>query len=167
MNAVENKEIDRQPLNVLLVEDDDVDARIVGMFAGMSEKYNFTLKRVKNVDNAWEALACEVFDLCFLDFLVGQQTTLKLLTSLERPNSRTATVVLSNISMRDVETFRIPAGGAYFLPKGDCSARNLDNAVQVALQSRRRPLAKSRDGDRVPALSRHVDRVAPLRRGSQ
>jgi DNA-binding NtrC family response regulator len=137
-NLAANPVVGRQSLRVLLVEDDDTDARIVSMYAGMSEKYDFALKRVKNIDKAWEALQDENFDLCFLDYLVGQQTSLKLLTSLDRPESQIATVVLSNISMRDVETFRIPSGGAFFLAKGECSAKNLDNAVQIALRSRRR-----------------------------
>jgi hypothetical protein len=41
------------------------------------------------------------------------------------------------MSLRDVEALRIPAGGAFFLSKGDCSTKSLDNAVQVALRARR------------------------------
>jgi DNA-binding NtrC family response regulator len=127
----------RQLLRALLVEDDDTDARIVVIFAGMSEKYDFELTRVKNIDMAREALTHSDFDLCLLDYWVGHETSLRLLTTLERPGSLVATVVLSNISLRDVETLRIPAGGAFFLSKGDCSAKNLDNAVQAALHTRR------------------------------
>jgi len=126
----------RPSLRVLLVEDDDIDASIVHIFASMSEKFNFDLTRVKDIDNAWEALKAEAFDICFVDYWVGDQTSLRLLTSLDRPESQVATVVLSNISMRDVESLRIPARGATFLSKGDCSAKNLEDAVQVALQSR-------------------------------
>jgi DNA-binding NtrC family response regulator len=127
----------RQLLRALLVEDDDTDARIVVIFAEMSEKFAFELTRVRTIDMAREALTNGDFDLCLLDYWVGHETSLRLLTSLDRPGSLTATVVLSNISVRDVETLRIPARGAYFLSKGDCSAKNLDNAVEVALNARR------------------------------
>ena len=40
---------------------------------------------------------------------------------MERPESHTATVVLSNIWPRDVEMLRIPSG-ARLLSKADCSA---------------------------------------------
>jgi two-component system, sensor histidine kinase and response regulator len=126
----------RPSLRVLLVEDDEIDARIVVLFAGMSEKFNFELTHVKDIPHAWEALKSESFDLCLMDYWVGDQTSLRLLTSLARSGSHIATVVLSNISPRDVETFRIPCGGAAFLSKGDCSPKNLENAVQAALQSR-------------------------------
>ena len=126
----------RPPLRVLLVEDDDIDASIVFIFAGMSEKFDFDFTRVTNIAHAREALKSGAFDLCLVDYWVGQETSLRLLTSLDRPGSHTATVVLSNISPRDVEMLRIPSGGATFLSKGDCSVQSLENAVQAALQSR-------------------------------
>jgi DNA-binding NtrC family response regulator len=137
MNAISTEALrGRQLLRVLLVEDDDTDARIVLIFAAMSERYEFDLTRVKNIDEAREALARDAFDLCLLDYWVGHETSLRLLTSLDRPGSPIATVVLSNISHRDVESLRIPAGGAFFLSKGECSAKNLDNAVKAALRAR-------------------------------
>ena len=123
-------------VKVLLVEDDDIDASIVLIFGGMSEKFNFDFTRVNDITTAWEALEAQAFDLCMVDYWVGQETSLRLLTSLDRPGSHTATVVLSNISPRDVEMLRIPSRGATFLSKGDCSAKSLENAVQAALQSR-------------------------------
>jgi DNA-binding NtrC family response regulator len=126
----------RPSLRVLLVEDDDIDARIVFVFAGMSEKFDFDFTRVTNIAHAQEALKSEAFDLCLVDYWVGQETSLRLLTSLDRPGSHTPTVVLSNISLRDVEMLRIPSGGATFLSKGDCCAQSLENAVQAALESR-------------------------------
>lgn len=126
----------RPSLRVLLIEDDDIDAQIVDIYAGMSEKFDFELTRVENIDKAWEALKAEVFDICLVDYWVGDETSLRLLTSLERPECPTATVVLSNIPMRDVMSLRLPSRGAAFLSKGDCSAKALDYAVGVALQSR-------------------------------
>jgi DNA-binding NtrC family response regulator len=126
----------RPSLRALLVEDDDIDARIVFIFAGMSEKFDFDFTRVTNIAHAQEALKSGAFDLCLVDYWVGQETSLRLLTSLDGPGSHTATVVLSNISLRDVEMLRIPSRGATFLSKGDCTAQSLENAVQAALQSR-------------------------------
>jgi DNA-binding response OmpR family regulator len=126
---------DRKPLRVLLVEDDETDARIVFLFAGMSEKYRFDVTHVRDMDEAWDAIATEDFDLCLLDYWVGHQTSLRLLSSLDGGARRVATVVLSNISSREVENMRIGSGAAFFLSKGDCSAKNLENAVQAALQS--------------------------------
>ena len=128
--------LDSRSLRVLLVEDDDIDAGIVSIFAGMSQKFDFDLTRVTNVDHAREALKSGAFDLCLVDYWVGQETSLRLLTSLDRPGSHTATVVLSNISPRDVEKLRLPSAGATFLSKGDCSTQSLENAVQAALQSK-------------------------------
>jgi DNA-binding NtrC family response regulator len=126
----------RSSLRVLLVEDDDIDARIVFIFAGMSEKFDFDFTRVTNIAHAQDALKSGAFDLCLVDYWVGRETSLRLLTSLDRPGSHTATVVLSNISLREVEMLRIPSGGATFLSKGDCTAQSLENAVQAALQSK-------------------------------
>jgi DNA-binding NtrC family response regulator len=132
-NVVEQMGVGRQLLRVLLVEDDDVDAKVVSIFAAMSATYNFELTHVSSIETAMQALNATSFDICLLDFWVGQQTSMRLLTSLEKPGSKVATVVLSNISNRDAEVYRIPNGGATFLAKGNCSAKNLEIAVTTAL----------------------------------
>ena len=126
----------KQSLRVLLVEDDDADARLMTWYSGMLEHYSFELTRSHDVDAAFAELQANDYDLCLLDFWIGRHTSLRLLPYLDLPTNRTATVVVSNISAEEVDTWRILSERVIFLAKVDCSAKTLEGAVDSAIQSK-------------------------------
>jgi DNA-binding NtrC family response regulator len=134
--AIEGVTIGKQSLRVLLVEDDDTDARLMMWYSGMLERYTFELTRTHKVDTAFLELENNNYDLCLLDFWLGGETSLKLLPYLDRPTIRTAAVVLSNMSRRESEILRIRSGSVVFLAKVSCTVKTLEGAVDTALSSK-------------------------------
>lgn len=126
----------KQSLRVLLVEDDDTDARLMMWYSGMLERYTFDMTRTQKVDTALSELESQDYDLCLLDFWLGNETSLRLLPYLDRPTIRTAAVVVSNMSCRESETLRIGSGNVVFLTKVNCTAKTLEGAVDSALSSK-------------------------------
>ena len=131
----------RRPVNVLLVEDDDIDARIIKLVAELVEGFNLGLTRVDSLTGAKAALdkaALEGarFDICLLDFWLGRESSLRFLAALEQMDSLLGTVVLSNISQQDATKLRLSSGRNYFLPKADCTPQQLEQAIGavIALQ---------------------------------
>ena len=120
-------------LDILLVEDDAIDAILFFRFSDSFLRYRPHTTHVRNIDSALDALENKTFDVCFLDFWLNGQSSLKFLVDLECRNIRAPTVILSNISPHQVETLRMTSGGAIFLNKGDCSAKTLEAAVEDAL----------------------------------
>ena len=126
----------RRPVNVLLVEDDDIDARIIKLVAELVEGFNLGLTRVDSLTGAKAALEGARFDICLLDFWLGRESSLRFLAALEQMDSLLGTVVLSNISQQDATKLRLSSGRNYFLPKADCTPQQLEQAIGavIALQ---------------------------------
>jgi DNA-binding NtrC family response regulator len=139
----------RRPVNVLLVEDDDIDARIINMVAELVEGFDLGLTRVDSLTDAKAALAGGKFDICLLDFWLGRESSLRFLAALEQMDDLWGTVVLSNISPEDASKLRLSSGKNYFLPKADCTPRRLESAIDAVIGQRQEmpPIRGTRDTD--------------------
>jgi len=123
-----------EALEALLVEDDDLDANILTAYAGMYEECAIHFTRARTVGEALRLTRDAQFDLYFVDFNLGERSTLRLLTALERDGRRP--VVISSISLQEAERYRLNSGALRFLPKGDVSAASLHPLASEALCAR-------------------------------
>jgi DNA-binding NtrC family response regulator len=121
-------------LEALLVEDDDLDAEILTTMADMNGACAIHFTRARTIIEAAHIMARSKFDIYFVDFCLGESSSLKLLASLEHSGARP--VVVSNITRRDVERYRLNHGGVRFLAKGDCSPTRISDLVREALDAR-------------------------------
>lgn len=128
-----DKACPRRLLNVLLVEDDDVDARIIRLVADEVEGFEIDLTRVNTLMDAQAAVAAKRFDICLLDYWLGRESSLRFLAALEQMHERIGTVVISNISAAELCKLQIANGKNYFLPKMDCMPRQLTSAIAAVL----------------------------------
>jgi DNA-binding NtrC family response regulator len=119
----------RRFLNVLLVEDDDIDARIIGMVADLVEGFELGVTRVNSIVDAKSAIENAKFDVCLLDFWLGRESSLRFLSALEEMDERMGTVVLSNISPQEATNFRLATRRNFFLPKTECTPDQLSSAI--------------------------------------
>jgi DNA-binding NarL/FixJ family response regulator len=122
-------------LEALLVEDDDLDARILTVFAGMYEDCAIRFTRARTVGEALLLTRDVRFDMYFIDFNLGERSTLRLLTSLERDGARP--VVISSISGQEADMFRLNTGALRFLAKSDICAASVHALADEALRDRR------------------------------
>jgi DNA-binding NtrC family response regulator len=121
----------RRHLNVLLVEDDDIDARIIGLVADLVENFELGVTRVSSLVDAKSAISNAKFDVCLLDFWLGRESSLRFLSALEEMDSRMGTVVLSNISPQEASNFRLATPRNVFLPKMECTPHHLQVAIEA------------------------------------
>lgn len=119
----------RRLLNVLLVEDDDIDARVIGLVADLVENFELDVTRVSSVRDAKSAIEASRFDVCLLDFWLGRESSLRFLSALEEMDTRMGTVVLSNISPQEASSFRLGTHRNFFLPKAECTPDQLSSAI--------------------------------------
>jgi CheY-like chemotaxis protein len=121
-------------LHALLVEDDELDAEILITLAGMNGACAIHFTRARTLAEAARIVAGSKFDMYFVDFHLDEGSSLKLLASLEQAGARP--VVVSNLTLGDVERYRLNQGGVRFLSKGDCSPMRISALVRDALQAR-------------------------------
>jgi DNA-binding NtrC family response regulator len=119
----------RRFLNVLLVEDDDIDARIIGLVADLVENFELGVTRVNSLVDAKSAIKTTKYDICLLDFWLGRESSLRFLSALEEMDERMGTVVLSNISPQEATNFRLATRRNFFLPKAECTPDQLSSAI--------------------------------------
>ena len=123
----------RRFLNVLLVEDDDIDARIIGLVADLVEGFDLGLTRVNTLTAAKSALQYRKFDICLLDFWLGRESSLRFLSALDDMDNCVGTVVLSNITPEDADRLRLASPKNVFLPKADCNPLRLKSAIEAVV----------------------------------
>ena len=123
---------DVRTLDALLVEDDDLDARVLAAFADMNADRPIRFTRARTVAQALALTGASRFDLYFVDFNLGDRSSLRLLTTLEQAGARP--VVISSLSPQEAEHLRLNSGGLRFLAKGDICAARLHALASEALR---------------------------------
>lgn len=121
-------------LEALLVEDDDLDARILKTLAGMNGECVVRFTHARTITEAKALTRDSKYDMYFIDLNVGEGSALALLANLERAGARP--VVVSNVSRSEAKRYRLDAGGMRFLPKGDCTPASVGALVREALDAR-------------------------------
>jgi DNA-binding NtrC family response regulator len=135
MNGLDDAKLTANALEALLVEDDDLDARILRTLADMNGECAVRFTHARTITEAQALTQDGKYDMYFIDLNVGDGSALTLLTKLERAGARP--VVVSNVSPVDVQRYRLDAGGMRFLSKGECTAARVGALVHEALEARR------------------------------
>ena len=124
-------------LSVLLVDDDEVDAKYICWLLGCINRYSFDIVHVTSSEEALAADAGRRFDLYLVDFWLMHETSIPLISELGEMHSRAPIVVLTNLNSGDIEDLGIRAGALGFLCKGDLSEKALELVISSALFTRR------------------------------
>jgi DNA-binding response OmpR family regulator len=126
---------DDAALEALLVEDDDLDARILKTLAGMNGQCAVRFTHARTLKEAKALTRDGAYDIYFIDLNLAEGSALSLLAKLERAGARP--VVVSNVSPHEAKLYRLDEGGMRFLPKGECTAASVGALVREALVARR------------------------------
>ncbi len=121
-------------LEALLVEDDELDARILKTLAEMNGECVVRFTHARTLTEAKALTRDSKYDMYFIDLNLAEGMALSLLDRLERAGARP--VVVSNVSPCDVRRYRLDGGGVRFLPKGDCTPASVGALVREALAAR-------------------------------
>jgi DNA-binding NtrC family response regulator len=128
--AIANK----RHLRILHVEDDAIDARILSRLADRLSKFVCEISRVDSPAAAGLALSMGGFDVCIMDFWLGDQPSLKLLSKI----SATTPIVLVT-GMTDSQTHEnaLRAGTSVVLTKSRLGIDSLEEALERAMRQSR------------------------------
>lgn len=128
---------ERQPLRVLLVEDDPDDHDIARELLQRSEQFDATLTWASSYERGLEFLQQQRFDVVLLDHRLGAKTGLDF---LREPTTRHCgvPVVLLTGEGGDLDLSAATAGAVDYLSKETVTARNLERSLRFAVETRRR-----------------------------
>lgn len=122
------------PCRVLLVEDNEDDYLIVrDLFSDIGEA-RFELRWVDNSADARELLSHGRYDVCLLDYRLGEVTGVELVREFVEAGSETPFILLTGNEDYQVDVEAARAGASDYLLKGHINAALLERSIRYAIQ---------------------------------
>jgi PAS domain S-box-containing protein len=119
---------------VLLVDDDQDEYVIVGDLLRSSLGPNFDLTWMPTYAKGLEALLCLAFDVCLVDYRLGERTGLDFLAAAAAACCPTQIILLTGFGDRDVDLMATTAGAADYLVKGQITPGVLERSIRYAME---------------------------------
>ena len=123
-------------IKILLIEDDEDDYFLTSDYLERCESTTFELTWVTDSDAALEALKERSFDLCLLDFLLGAENALDVLSILKANQFNVPVVILTGQSDAMVDEMVMRAGAADYLQKSEIESPRFMRTIRYALVRR-------------------------------
>lgn len=140
----------KRPLHILLLEDDDVDAKLFRLQAGSIRSFTLIVDHVATCAEADERLRSLDYDLCIFDFWLAGESTLPLIEKLGGRAGKMPIMILTGLTIPSIREMGFIAGAASFLGK-DHLPRRRSKTPSPRLS--RRALWKKRFGRMPPPRS--------------
>jgi two-component system cell cycle sensor histidine kinase/response regulator CckA len=124
-------------LNILLVEDNPADARLIELIFSGSRGPAATVRKAETLEAALECLGAQAFDLVLLDLNLPDSESLDTLHAVASKAPETAVVVLSGHSDENLAISAVREGAQDYLVKGKIEAEVLQRSVRYAIERKR------------------------------
>lgn len=155
----------KRPLNILTVDDDAADARILERLLGRIPDFPFAFHHCASTDEARRDLAEREVDLVFLDYRLGMETGLAILEDIQEEGWSLPVIMLTGEGDERVAVEAMKRGAQDYLAKSDATPESLRRAIINATERvwLRRRLAEKQEEMETFARTAAHDLKAPLR----
>jgi PAS domain S-box-containing protein len=128
---------DAPQIRVLLVEDDEDDYVLTrGLFSEMTG-CKFKLEWFKSYHLGLEAMVRNQHDVCLLDYRLGPQNGIELLSTAIKRGCQAPIILLTGLGEHQVDVQAMKAGAADYLVKASLRADSLERSIRYALERKR------------------------------
>ena len=125
----------REQIRALLIDDDHEDASIIGKLSRKSKQLDISLTNCRNLEDAMAALAAQKFDVVYVDYWLGMETSIPFIYQFARENS-TPCVLLTSLDEPDIRRIAFRAGVEGFLSKDQISTQAIESVTLAVLRGR-------------------------------
>ncbi len=133
--------MNENPIQVLLVEDNPADARLVGLMLSEAGQENgagrFDVRAVGRMSEALAALAADIRHIVLLDLSLPDATGLEALHQLRAAAPHLPIVVMSGLADEEVAVQAVQHGAQDYLVKGMVESPLLVRAIRYALERKK------------------------------
>ncbi len=119
---------------ILLVDDDQDEHLIVGDLLCSFLGNEFDLTWRATCSEGLDTLLASQFDVCLVDYRLGDRTGLDFLDAAAAACCPTPTVLLTGVGDRDVDLMATTRGAADYLVKGQMTAELLERSIRYAIE---------------------------------
>ncbi len=121
------------PIQVMLVDDDDDDAKLTRSLLGRVQDVNYELDWVPSFNDGLAAIIRGEHDAYLIDHQLGGRTGTELVRQARRDGSLAALIMLTGHRDRATDMAAMDAGATDFLVKGKTDAAMLDRTLRYAI----------------------------------
>lgn len=132
-DAISFTRADRPSLSILLVDDDEVDAKYLRWLLGSMGRFAVEVVRARSVIEARAIAAENSFDVYLVDFWLNHETSIALIGEISASRPEAAILLLTSLDSSDIEDLGLRAGAQGFLAKSDLTEKALEFGIVSAL----------------------------------
>ena len=137
MSAIKENKMNKRPLRILIVEDNEGDYRLTREALREITVFDCEIVWATTFPAAKAAIAEKSFDVCLVDYNLGERTGLELMLEVYPEGCRIPMILLTGHDDREVDLEAMQAGASDFLIKGQIEAIQLERTIRYALERRR------------------------------
>lgn len=130
-------EMDEPGFRVLLVEDDEDDVLITRKLFSRVGVSRYQIDWVSNYDEGLERLLKGDYDVCLLDYRLGEYNGLELLREAVDRGSQTPFILLTGDGSRELDMEAATAGAADYMVKGEITSPLIERSIRYAIERKR------------------------------
>jgi PAS domain S-box-containing protein len=122
------------PTRILIVEDDEDDFLIIEACINDIPDKKFQIDWCYNYDEAIQRIGKRIYDVYFVDYLLGEKTGLELVREAIAMGTEEPLVLLTGIGNRQVDVQAMNIGAVDFLVKSEITTEKLERSIRYALE---------------------------------
>lgn len=126
-----------KPINVLLVEDNPADARLVAEMLKEAKGIRFHVNKADSLSAAIEAISNKPFDIVLLDLSLPDSMGLDTFTRIRSHPSQIPIIVFTGLHDEDLAIRAVREGAQDYLVKGEVDNALLARAIRYAIERRK------------------------------
>ena len=137
------------PMRVLLIEDDEDDYILIRNLLDELFKSRFELEWVKTYESALHALDSHRYDICLLDYRLGERNGVELLNEVHAGDCIVPIIVITALGSYEVDREAMRAGAADYLVKSCLTADLLERSIRYSINRRRAEEALQKSAEKI------------------
>jgi len=122
------------PMRILIVEDDEDDFLIIQACIRDIPEKKFQIDWCYDYNEALDRIRQGLYDIYFLDYLLGERTGLDLLKAAIAMGCEEPLVLLTGVGNREVDIQAMTVGAVDFLVKSEINTEKLERCIRYALE---------------------------------
>lgn len=123
----------KKTVNILLIEDDEDDYFIIKSLLSKISYFEYNLKWISNIDDLLKIDSHE-FDICIVDYYLGKNTALDVLSLLKNKDLNIPSIVLTGMNNHEKDIEVMNAGAIDYISKEKINTEKLERVIRYAIQ---------------------------------
>lgn len=120
-------------IKLLIIDDDEDDYFLVSDHLNDIEEHHFHISWAATYEEGLKQIEEGDFDICLVDFLLGQKTGLNLLRQVRDLDIETPIILLTGRGNKEVDREATLLGATDYLIKSDLEAESLERSIRYAI----------------------------------